>query len=166
MSNDSFTLSSTATKPYYNGMIDLQDFSGTFSPEERGAALDVRMATRTSMPPLFSPARQQQEGANVPDLNQLIQRAHSYKCSGNTALYEACMDQMVGFFVNGKAGSGRTPLQVAKAFSLPLHAGIAEQVMNEMPFLNQDQVRNVCKLDAKIDIDQFDVLIEAEKQRK
>lgn len=164
MSNDSFTLSNTATRPYYDGMIDLKDFSGMFPPEERGAALDVRMATRTSMPPLLSPA--QKNGAMIQDLNQLVQRAYKYKCSGDNALYEACMEQMVGFFVNGDAGSGRTPEQVARAFFLPFNLDIAQQVMNEMPFLDQNQVRHVCKLDTKIDIDQFDVLIEAEKQRK
>jgi hypothetical protein len=152
-------IAKAAVQPNFNALNDLKEFNGDFASEEIGAALDCRAAQRTSMPPLWRP----KTVFTIPNLAAVLQEAVAAKAQGNLQAYEKCMSIMLEFFLSGSAAPARSPKEVATAFQLQYDAALANSVEEEMPYLLANNLRQV--FESECDIDQYDVLKEAESQR-
>lgn len=148
------------TSTFFDCFADLQIDSEVLLESDLGARFDKRLLTRQSAPPLWSTEN------TLPDCAALVRRASRAKANGETAKYEAYMQQLVRFFENH--APARTPDQVRRAFQLgqPTESDsqIQKQVEREMPFLDAKATKHICC--AKIDVSKIDALHQAEKERK
>lgn len=128
-----------------------------------GLRLDLRLATRRSMPPLW---RRQQKA--LPDCAATFRDAIRAKRAGDTATYEQCMARLVAFFTSNDAAPARSPDEVRRAFGLSVDAVFADattaETQQRFAWLDHDATQRACN--APVDVDRIDVLADANRERQ